>query len=43
VREFLGSEYLREALGEAGSATNQTSRWWSCSKKAARRVGGYKS
>jgi hypothetical protein len=43
VREFLGSEYLREALGEAGSATNQTSRWWSCSKKAARRVGGYRS
>ena len=27
TREFLGSDYLREAMGRGGSATNPTSRW----------------
>jgi|SRR5215203_514744 len=37
MEEFETEDQVRE------SATNQTSRWWSCSKKVARRVGGYKS
>ena len=27
IREVLGSDYVREAMGRGGSATNPTSRW----------------